>query len=162
MIKFNKKNTTKGISLIEVLVGVSIGAIIIASASRIFSFSLLGNKKSDSIMEIKQTGNGALSIIENKIRNAIEVDCTTPNQITITNSDFGQTTYLCQADQIASVGASQTYLITSSNVNVENFQVNCQPATDPNLVQITFIVGKTGPNIFTDSIDFETSIKLRN
>lgn len=64
------KKTRFGFSLIEILVVVSIFAILAAIATQTTVFSLRGARKSDSTIKVRENLNFALSIIERQLRNA--------------------------------------------------------------------------------------------
>lgn len=74
MMKY-KKNKPRGFTMVEILVTISIFAVVgILSANSLF-LTIKGSKKSDSTVRVREGVNSALSIIERQLRNAEYIEC---------------------------------------------------------------------------------------
>lgn len=157
-----------GFTLIEVLIVVSLLALIFIVGANLFFSTLKGASKAEIVKEIKQNGNFALGIMKRMIRNSREIDCSTPNQITITNPDQGQTTFRLDAsNRIASESASGTQFLTSSQTPASSFSLSCSPVTSGAPTEVTLQFRLTQPGYLTRAeetaqVDFQTQVNTRN
>jgi len=70
-----KTKTNSGLSLIEILIVITIFAVIGILSTRSVFLTLRGAKKSDSLVRVRENVNNALSVIERQIRNSEKVTC---------------------------------------------------------------------------------------
>ena len=185
-----KAKNCLGFTLVETMVVVALLSVVGVMAVEIFFTSLRGGTKAETLKEVKQNGDYAISVMERMIRNAQEVTSPNPTdcdgsqflEITIRNPDFGKTTFSC-GNQIALISATpysplpltptptpvETYL-TSSELYVRDCYFICNnPGSTPENVTIHFVLSETGAATPTParpeeraSVTFETTISLRN
>ncbi len=95
-----------GLSLIEILVVVSIFAILGIIITRSVILTLQGSKKSESLIRVRENLDYAKSVIERQIRNADNAECPNPDTTLLNYTDqFGnKTSFSCtnigQADSL--------------------------------------------------------------
>lgn len=171
------KNKT-GFTLIELLVSIGIISLIILASTTLFFTSLKAKKKNSSLTTIKQSGDYALSIMNMMIRNAKDLNCSPPNEITITNPDGETTTFSCQghfhgcpsgisSERIAShsASASRDDCLTADNIGLLSCSFSCsQEIGSPSIVTVAFTLSKGNPDDILSyaSQEFKTTISLRN
>lgn len=159
---------TKGFTLIEILVVISILAIIVAIGSMSFFGLLKGSRKSKTMTLVKQNGNYALGVMAKMVRNAREVTSIcggSDDSITILNPDGNETTFDCGSETISSNSAN----IVSDQVRIDpgSCSFDCQSGglVYPDVVTISFTLKQAGDPTRPEeqaSIDFETRVTLRN
>lgn len=166
------KNNQKGLSLIEVLIAITIFAMLGAVISSSLILTVQGTKKSESQIRVRENLNYATSIIERNLRNAAKIitDCSTPVTVaTLSYQDqYGtQTSFSCLdiggTDGRLASGSSR---LTSNAVKLTKCTFICEyPAGPAKPAMITVDVtatdasasGKVGATVTTQSI-----IYLRN
>lgn len=96
------KSQKTGFTLIEILTVIAVIAVVVATAVQIFSFSLRSEARTRSILALKQTGDNALAVMANNIRNSRTIDLTdcssSPvghDSITLVNQDYSSTIITC-------------------------------------------------------------------
>lgn len=162
------KVISAGFSLIEILVTVALVGIVTVTATGLFTYSLRSNQKTRSILEVKQVGDNAISIMANKIRqadlepNICEVSPTAADEITVVNDDVA-TVFVCSTGGITSNGNN----LIGTDLKIDNADCFICYADDlggPAVVEISFTLAKrSGTNPQSDvSLDFMTSVSLRN
>ena len=171
-----KAKNGRGFTLMEMIVVIALLGVVGMMAVNIFFTSLRGSTKAETLKEIKQNGDFAISAMERMIRNAQEVTSTcsgSSSSITIRNPDHYRTTFSC-GSRIASISADLvppviTYL-TSSKVYVADCYFICNNlGSTPEEVMIHFVLSETGAATPTPvrpeeraSATFETTVSLRN
>lgn len=173
-----------GFTLLEIIVVIALLGIVGVMAVDIFFTSLRGGTKAETLKEIKQNGDFAISVMERMIRNAQEVTSTCDGSsmpsITIRNPDYYETTFECVWDLIEEVAyiASSSAAITSKNITLvrpgtpspdctsADLTFTCsQTASKPETVSISFTLYQKGVTSRPEeraSVTFETTISLRN
>lgn len=170
-------NIQTGFTLLELLaamvvliaVGTIIGAILFAS--------LRGATKTNTITNVRQNGNYAISQMTKMIRGAKTLDlpdpCVSPPSptpiptypsVTFTSFDGGQTIFSCDSDTISSNSAS---LLDTSVVSLLSCSFTCSRTSfsDVPTIGINFTLIQSGISAFNEkkaSIPFQTTVLLRN
>jgi len=156
-----------GFSLLEVLVVISLVAVIAVTATQLLFSSLSGSGKASSLAVVKQNGDHAIGVIERNIRNAASVDCGAGDSITITDADGEVVVYNITTDQITQTAATDLYL-TSDRLVAENLSCSILLGSngEPEVVSLSFLLrfGEAGVNRASEvaSQVFETRVSLRN
>ena len=165
----------KGFTLVELLVTISIVAMVgVVASSTLFSL-FRGASKSEILKEVKQNGETALSVMEQKVRNATSVLCTSLGGsqyfMTITNQDGTTTQFACNSSPLtltqdnknlinsASTGTSIQLVACDASVFV------CTPPVNPTSVQIRFGLKEGNANANTAETAtsyFQSTVTLRN
>lgn len=150
----------------ELMVVISIIAIISASAVALFFRSIRGTGKTQSITAVEQNAQLSLSIMERFIINArqvVDVDgapCpNTGTTLTLLNADGYQTTFSLASGRIASNSSN----ISSSDITISNLQFVCTtPSGAPDNIAITFSAQHSSTSTdVTTARDFSTTASLR-
>ena len=170
MLPINKRKT-KGFTLIEVLIFITILVVILSIS---FSFMLITFKatsKSNALKKVKQNGDFALSNIERFVVSAQKVECG-PTSMTITMPDGNQTVFACINDaadhpRIASSSAlAAISYLTDEDVSITDclFVGTTNPGT-PAVVDINFTVSYGEPDARSSekaSLAFSSKVIVKN
>lgn len=177
----------KGFTLIELLVVITLVAIIGTITTQVFILSFKAQTKTESLKEVKQSGDYIMSVLEDMVRNSsdIQYDCNAPaSSLTILSQDGQITKFVCDTSPegkryIASISAwselvpSPTGVLLISNkatiTDCSNvFRVVCPtPPLSPKYVFVNFTLENYMPGVVPGvgnqvSLDYQTTISLRN
>lgn len=170
-----------GFTLLELLVSMSILAIVGILLTQVFVTVIRTNTKNEVTKEVKQNGYLAFSVMTRMLQNALDVtsDCvstgSTAPMITITNPDGGATTFECRSDsgvlRISSTSGTPSYL-TSPGVTLTGADCTAGLAftcttlsTNKKSVNIVFSLAQKGtpPDRYDQASEaFQTTVTLRN
>lgn len=145
----------KGFSLLEILIGVGILAIVSTLIVQVLFTTTHANKKTKLMSDIKQNGAFALDVMERMVRESSAMTVTATS-VEITNPDASVTTFTCRSDgkvaRIASVsGTGVVEYLTGGNVTLSTSGgATCADSSlsfqsvDQSLLSITFSLGQSG------------------
>ncbi|OGV91706.1 hypothetical protein A3A66_02210 [Microgenomates group bacterium RIFCSPLOWO2_01_FULL_46_13] len=143
-----------GYTLIEVLVVVTLTAILAVATVNLFLTSVQGGSKAARLNEVRSSGDYALAQIERLVRNADTVTCvggSPATQLDIVKNTTPPTTYTIQIDTSVTPNRIQLnagLYLTASNIIASNLSFTCIAGTvfTPPKVGITFTLqrGETG------------------
>lgn len=166
-LQFSKKS---GFTLIEMLVVISIFAILGILITRSVILTLGGAKKSESLVNVRENLNYSVGVIERQLRNANSiVDCTNANTsvISYTDQNDSLTTFSC--NNIGTTGkigyiASGSSQLSSSSVNITNCTFTCEASSGSPSSIIINLVAKDASASGAESsvVTSSTQIQLRN
>jgi type II secretory pathway pseudopilin PulG len=165
-LKIEDRKFTKGISLIEILIVVSIFAVVGVLVAQSVLYSVRSSRKSESLSHVRNNLDYAISIMERQLRNAESI--TTCSGASVSKLDFydslGNATYFqCTGGYIAS--GSATIRLTSDEVELTSCSFTCNPgsADEPDSIFIK-LTGKDATAQGVESAEFtaETQVLLRN
>ena len=141
------KILTKGLSLLEILVVISIFAVLGILITRSVLLTLGGGKKSESLIKIRENLNYSIGVIERQLRNANSItDCTNTNTsvISYTDQDGNPGSFSCvnvipgQIGYIAS--GSANLKLSGDSVNITSCSFSCALGNGtPDSVTINFV-----------------------
>lgn len=171
---FHKKRFAGGLSLIEILVVVTIFAILGVIVSSSLMLTLRGAKKSESLIKVRENLNYSLAVIERNLRSAETIsDCT--------NSDTKKITYLDQNKVSTSffcvnTGAANSYIasgsaiptsvkLTSDSIKIVSCSFTCAHPDLSNPPSITIdlkVQDASGTGIEGSIVSAKSQIYLRN
>lgn len=115
-----------GFSLFEMLIVITIFAVLGVLTSRIVLLSLRGVSKSSSLLSVRENLDFALSVIDRNIRNANSIVSCTDKQITYTDENGQTSTFSCREIGTSSGNiASASAQLTSKDVNVTDCTITC-------------------------------------
>jgi prepilin-type N-terminal cleavage/methylation domain-containing protein len=184
-----RKNNKKGFTLLEVVVVLSLFAIIVPAMFTMYFASLRAQKKVFVLRDTKRNGDNALTVIESLIKqNAVSVHNATPpttaNQVctSLVTSSSAVPLYFKDKDgtwfsftqvsnKIAShsgsLSGTTTVQLTNSKSIVSGFDVRCIYVSElsPPLVSISFDLNQNGPTGRPEdvsSLSYQTKVKLRS
>lgn len=171
-----KKN--KGYSLIELTIVVGLTSILAIAIAAIMMSSLLSSTRIRTAIKVRQTGDQALSQLQQLIRNARAVDLCVSDDPTpendyliVTGQDGNQTTIETEEIatgyyRIASSSAITTYYLNTDDTPASAFNLTCLPSdAAPTLVRVSFTLTNSASSarpFENPNIIFETSAALRN
>lgn len=155
-----------GFTLIEILVVMVLVAIVITTAGGLFTYSIRMDQKTRTILDVKQIGDNAMSIMVSKIRTAQEINSppcdvfpSSADEINFRDNDGNDVVLSLDSDRIILDG---DYL-TGTDVFVESLEFSCFEGNQE-VIEIDFTLVKgPGDDPQRDvSLDFMTSVSLRN
>lgn len=163
-----KENTDSGLSLIEILVVITIFAVLGIIISSSIALTIIGTKKSEATVRVRENVNYSISVIERNLRNAKSVtDCSNPNTLIYTDQYGQQTTFSCQniggEDSHVASGSSR---LTSSSIKIVGCSFTCEYPADLTQSPIVSVSIAAKDSILSGSqsasISAQTKVYLRN
>jgi prepilin-type N-terminal cleavage/methylation domain-containing protein len=161
----------KGFSLLEILVVVSIFAVLGILITRSVLLTLTGGKKSESLIGVRENLNYSVGIIERQLRNANSI-ATCPNSdplvISYTDQNGNATAFSCvdvgTAGYIASGAGATRARLSSDTVNVTDCSFVCATASGtPSSVTINLEAKDASASGTENStVTTKTQVFLRN
>lgn len=118
--KAKRKNIKAGFSIIELLVVVAIFSTLAVLATQSVVLTLRGSKKSESLIEVRENVNYAMSIMERLIRNAKE-DALSCSDLVLNYTDQ----YGNPADFTCEGGSNGWIASSSARLTSEDIVVDC-------------------------------------
>lgn len=162
----------RGFTLVELLISSAIFITVSTVIVSVLFISFRVNTKTESLLSLRQAGNGVMEQMTNQIRFAARledpIDCSTPVtqlSITITSAfDDGQTIFACGTSTLASNSAE---LIDSNRYLVSNCSFTCSQRTPSDHPTITIQYTLTPASVTAGgeaqgTVDFKTAVNMRN
>lgn len=168
LVKRKNKNI-KGLSLIEIMIVITIFAVIGLLSSRSIFLTIRGAKKSDSLIRVRENVNYSLSVIERQIRNAQEITCPNPSTLRVDylpSDSLQESSFSC-----LSVGPTNGYIasgsarLTSNDISITACSFSCiqTDINTPPVVNVSISAQDTvSQSVEKGSVSIETQITLRN
>lgn len=133
-------NTKKGFSLIEMLVAISIFAVIGVLTTTSMALTLRSSKKSDSLVRVRESINYSLSSLERQIRNSEKITSCTATKLSYVSIEGISTQFECKTPgalgYIASGSASLR--LTPDDISVTACSFTCtQAVNSPAIVSVS-------------------------
>ena len=150
-----------GYTLIELLTVIAITGILSLAAVQILLQGQLRSSQAEGVAMIRQEGNFVLDRITFELRNGLDAECITSQQLNVTTADGQVIQYTLNESAIASDSAN----LTTQDVAVQSLNFACEASsqTAGTLVKVNFMM--TTPELqqtITDfSQDFSTSVYVR-
>lgn len=162
------KKIKMGFSLIEMLVVVTLFALIGALVSQSTVVSLVSSRKSDASAKVRENLNYAYGVLERKLRGAQSVPTcngTTQSSINFLDEDGVQSSLSCGlGNSITLTTPSGSMNLTSQDVNIPVCEFTCsQPNTNlPPQIRVR-ISGRSAQitGVEDTTVTLDTSINLR-
>lgn len=159
----------QGFSLVEILIVITIFAVIGLLSTRSISQTLKSAKKSDSLVRVRENVNYSLAVIERQLRNAENIDCTV---VTAQNLPYvaeggiaGRFNCTTGATgNIASASGALLIPITSSDISITSCSFTCtKDVNNPAIVKINVVAqDATGTAVEKGTVTTQTEIVVRN
>lgn len=166
-----KKEIESGISLIEILVVVTVFAVLGVMVSSSLVLTIQGTKKSESLIRVRENLNYSLAVVERNIRNANEIlECpnSDPSKITYLDKNGVSASFSCvgvgQPDSFIASG-SANLRITSNTIKITSCTFTCTQADLSNPPSVTVNVAVQDASVTGvqgSSVTAESKIYLRN
>lgn len=164
------KNNTSAFSLVEILVVISVFAVLGVLITRSVLLTLSGGQKSESLISVRDNLNYSVGVIERQLRNANSItDCgsATPSAILYSDQNGNPASFSCVNVKIpGAIGyiASGAAKLTDSSVNITNCSFECtQGITSPSTVTIFLeAVDASASGIENSDVTTSTQVLLRN
>lgn len=172
-----KTRSQSGFTILEILVSVTVIALMSIALSQIFISTLRTNTKTEYLKEVKQNGDLALESLVRMTQSAQSVTCISGREMDIINPDGNTTTVECALDgtilRLASTSASGTDYLTSGSVTLSgsdcaasSLSFTCIETTSSQTsVAMMFTLTRAGSagNIFEQAQEtFQTSAIVRS
>lgn len=160
----------KGMSLLEILVVVTIFAILGILTTRAVLLTLQGSKKSESLVHVRENLDYSMGVIERQLRNANSVDvCTSGTEVDYTDQNGNPGLFSC----VVQVGSSDSYIasgsanlrLTSNTVSITSCSITCDPGTSSNPPTVSVAVTAQDANavgIQNSTVTTTTQVSLRS
>lgn len=163
----NNSQQRKGVSLIEILVAISIFAILGVVMSRAILLTLRGVRKSESTLKAKENINYAMAVVERALRNADGVTCpnSVPTVLDYTDEKGEATTFSCiglgTADSYIASGSAR---LTNTDITIKSCSITCATSVNTNpTVTLDISAGdKSAVGIENSTFTSTTQILLRS
>lgn len=163
--KLNKEN---GFSLIEMLVVISIFAVIGVLVTRAVTLTLRGSKKSDSLVRVRENVNYSLAIVERQIRNSESISTCTgiaSPTLSYTSQEGISATFSCVTPGTSGYIASGAARLTSSDISITACSFTCsqQDSNNPPVIRVS-VSAEDATSTSTDkgSVSTDMEIVTRN
>lgn len=158
-----------GFTLLEILVVVSIFAVLGILVTRAVILSIGGSKKSESLVKVRENLDYSVGIIERSLRNANSISpCpnSDPGVLNYIDVNGNPASFSCNLGTPPGYIASGSARLTSSNVNVTACSLSCAPAagsTNPSVVTVSVTAqDATAIGIQGANVSVITEVSLRN
>lgn len=159
----------RGFTLLEILVVVSIFAVLGILVARAVILSVGGSKKSESLVRVRENLDYSIGIIGRSLRNANSITPCPNSDASVLNyvDRSGNTTaFSCNLGIPPGYVASGSARLTASNINVTACSLSCAPAagsTNPSVVTVSLTAkDATAVGIQGAEVSITTSVSLRN
>lgn len=171
---YNRKlKIQRGLSLIEILIVITIFAVLGVIVTRAVALTLQGSKKSESLVSVRENLDYSMSVIERQIRNADSIPvCPNPDPKVLSFIDQnGNTTSLScintgLADSyVASGSGALATRLTDDSIIISTCSLNCSlgDSSNPSYVDISIQAqSATLTGAQNSSVTTNTRIYLRN
>lgn len=157
----------QGFSLIEMLVVMSIFAVIGILTTTSVVLTLRSGKKSDSLVRVRENVNYAFSIVERQVRNSGKITpCTgvATSTLSYTSIEGIPASFACVTPGANGYVASGSARLTSSDISITSCSFTCtQTVNNPAIVKVN-ITAEDATSTATEkgSITTQTEIIVRN
>lgn len=164
--KLTRMRNLRGYSIIELLIVVTLVAVLALTATSFLFSSLSGSGKASGLAVVKQNGDHTIGVIERAARGALQVACPNPNSLLVTEKS-GDTTYGITSLRISATGVSGTIYLTSDQIIAENFSCTVTPGGEgnPDLALVSFQLRMGSPGVDAPekvAVErFQTRVSLR-
>lgn len=167
-----KVNMNKGISLMEILVVITIFAVLGILVTQSVLLTVRGSKKSETLVRVRENLNYAMGVIERQIRNADSIDCagSSPTELKYTDQEGNNSSFWClgiggEDPYVASGAGVPSSRLTASTVKVTECSFVCTPEDSVNLGHVDIAIeAKSAGSTGTESsmVTVTNKIYLRN
>ncbi|WKZ25737.1 MAG: prepilin-type N-terminal cleavage/methylation domain-containing protein [bacterium] len=162
-----KKKLIKGLSLVEILIVISIFAVIGLLSTRSVFLTLRGAKKSDSLVRVRENINYSLAVMERQIRSAQSVTCPnlSPTVLDYVSIEGSQTSFSCTLTGSDRYIASGSARLTSNDVSLLSCNFSCtqDDINTPPVVRILLEATDSQiTSVEAGTVTAQTEIVLRN
>ncbi len=120
-----------GISLFEILIVLSVFALLAAASTQTIFLTLRGARKSDALGKVRENLGYALSVVERQLHNATYIsECPNPDTSIITYEDQEGVTanFSCEDIGVSGYIASNSARLTAEEIEVTSCIFTCEPA----------------------------------
>lgn len=159
---------SRGTSLFELLVVLTIFVIVVAAANQVFFTTLRGSKKSEVTSTVKQEANYAMSVIERALHSASSIVNCNARDITYLDADGRQGSFSCQGVGDSGYIASSSARLTQDSVAVTACNFSCPSesgVTTSVIINMTLRQARGGAGLRPEEksqLQLQTRILLRN
>ncbi len=156
----------KGLSLIEILIVVTIFAILGILTTRAVFLTLQGSKKSESLVKVRENLDYSVGVMERNLRNANSlIDCPPGGTVVNYADQNGNPASFSCILGVDSYVASGSARLTSSVVGITSCSFSCTPATNTNPASVIINIeaqDTTATGIQNSTVSTSTKVSLRD
>lgn len=162
------KKDRQGMSLIEILIVVSVFAILGVLTTQAVATTLKGARKSDSQIKVRENINYAFSVMERQLRSADSISvCPNPDttSISYTSLEGISTSFSCVMGGGTGYISSGSARLTSTDIVVNDCEIVCEQTTENRLPRISISVSASDANSSGSEkgvVEIKTEIVPRN
>lgn len=153
-------------SLIEILIVITIFAVIGLLSTRSVFLTIRGSKKSDSLVRVRENVNYSLSVIERQLRNSESVTCPngSPNTLNYISLEGTATTFSCVTGGADKYIASGSGRLTSADISVTSCAFTCTVGVNspPSVKVIIEAEDTESTAVEKGRVSIQTEIVVRN
>ena len=151
----------KGMSLIEILIAVTIFAVLGIITTSAIALTLKGSKKSESSLKVRENIGYSLSVIERQLRNADSISACNSTSVNYLDSLGNSASFSCIGNYIAS--GSAMIRLTSDEIAVTSCSFTCElgGSTSPSVSVSLEACDAQSTGIDGASITISTKVFLR-
>ncbi len=167
-MKFTKKYE-KGMSLLEILVVVTIFAVLGIITTRAVLLTIQGSKKSESLVKVRENLDYSIGVIERQLRNAnsvVECPLADPTVVNYIDQNSNSGSFSCiNIGAVDSYVASGSARLTSDAVSITACSFFCTPGTsaNPPVINVTLEAkDAVATGIQNSTVSTSTQIYLRS
>lgn len=163
----NSEHSERGLSLIEILVVITIFAMLGLLISGSLILSIRGARKSESMIKVRENLNYAMAVVERNIRNANSITNCIDADTTISYLDqYGKAgSFSCETDEFGGFVASGSgkIRITSEDIDVNWCNFSCDNSSSPPSIVINLEGGRTNTGgTERSAVSISSTVYLRN
>lgn len=168
----NNLRRVKGISLLEILVVITIFAVLGILVTQSVILTIRGSRKSETLVKVRENLNYAMSIVERQLRNSNSITtCAAGSQrIDYTDQDDEVAFFSCNGlgsenSHIASGSGTLSARLTNPDTKITSCSFSCTLGTDgiPSIINIDFTAEDAGTTGTENSqVTITNQIYLRN
>lgn len=117
---------SKGVSLIELLVVITIFSVLAILATRGVLLTLRGSRKSESISKVRENLGFSFAVMERHLRNADSVDCARPTRVDFQDKKGNSVYFSCEDLATDGYISSSSARLTSEEVRITACDFTCE------------------------------------
>jgi len=161
----NNHNINSGFTLIEVLLYVGIASFMLLTINMFTATILQSRIKNQTVLAVENSGDAIMQTITQTVRNASQINISSPQSLTATMLDGQQLTFSLENEVINLTQGGTIYPLIPSNIVATSLQfTNLAPANKPASVQTVLNLEHLSPeqrNETTYSKTFYATATLR-
>lgn len=155
----------KGVSLMEILVVITVFAVLTLLASRGIYLTLRGSRKSEAVTKVRENLDYSFAVMERNLRNAKSASCISATRVDYEDKDYIPSYFSCEGVGSGGYVSSASARLTSDFVDITSCSFVCE--LEGNGVPASVSISITGEDAQAagaeaGEVSVSTKIFLRN